>query len=150
WNTAQPAIADIALGEQGHAVPPDREPEQHPAPAAEWLEPRAAVPLSGPTPADGKQPLNRREGILRVYVADDPPTQQHIEDILTANTKRWSLESADPGPDGRPTLTYRVRLKKRLGSAELLEALHRDLGPSLAEYSPSFPLPNAASVADRG
>ncbi len=150
WNTVRPAIADIALGEQEQVVLSDRERERHPPPTAEWLEPSAAVPLVGAAPAGEEQPVNRREGMLRVYVADDPPTRQHIEEILTANTKRWSLESTDPGPDDRPALTYQVRLKKRLDSAGLLEVLHRDLGPSLAEYSPAPPPPDGASSADRG
>jgi len=40
------------------------------------------------------------------------------------------------GPDGLPTLTYQVRLKKRCGPDSLLGALRERLGPQLTEYSP--------------
>ena len=56
--------------------------------------------------------------------------------MLEDCTKRWGLESDDPGADGLPTLTYQVRLKKRCAPDDLLGALRDRLGPQLAEYSP--------------
>jgi hypothetical protein len=145
WNTASPVIADIALGEQNvprgqsvlDTIRSNHNPERHPQPVAEWLEQAEAVPLSTQAPPASELQSNRREGVLRVHAADDVPTRRAIEQVLNARTKRWTLESNGPGPDGLPELTYQVRLKKRVGSQELLEALHQEVGPKLAEYAPT-------------
>lgn len=134
WNTAPPVIADIALGEQDGS-----KGQKHPAPAAEWLEPAEATSLSNKPSQAGSPPADKREGILRVHAADDIPTRRAIEQVLETRTKRWTLESDSPGPDGLPELTYQVRLKKRVGSQELLQALHQEVGPQLAEYAPLRP-----------
>ena len=146
WNTSRPVIADIALGEQTvprgqsvlEALRPAQDAERHPAPVAEWFEPGMSLPL-----ADGREGVaagtpDRREGILRVHAADDVPTRRAIEDVLQVHAKRWTLESDDPGPDGLPTLTYQVRLKKRFDPPALLEALRKRLGPELADDSPAI------------
>lgn len=145
WSTSQPVIADIALGE--HQLPrgstvldtllPGREVERHPAPVAEWFEPGMAIPL-----ADGRESVatgaaDRREGILRVHAADDIPTRRTVDEVLQSHSKRWTLESDDPGPDGLPTFTYQVRLRKRFRPSDLLDALRERLAPALAEYSPA-------------
>jgi hypothetical protein len=57
--------------------------------------------------------------------------------VLNSHTKRWTLETDDPGPDGLPSLTYAIRLKKRIGVEVLLQALRERLGPRLAEYTPN-------------
>ena len=80
-----------------------------------------------------------------MHAADDIPTRRAIEEFLDSHTKRWTLESDDPGPDGLPTLTYCIRLKKRIGSEALLEALRGRLGPQLAEYTPSDGTENGGS-----
>jgi uncharacterized protein DUF4956 len=147
WNRTHPVIADIALGEQDipkgqsvlQALRPSKEPELHPSPVAEWFEATEAKPLVDPPSNDGDAPV-RRDGILRVRAADDFDTRRSIEGVLTSRAKRWTLESAEPGPDGLPALTYRVRLKKRQQWSELLEALQARLGPQLAER-------NSASAA---
>ncbi len=145
WNTAQPVIADIALGEQSvpkgqtmlQTLLPGKD-ERHPNPVAEWFEPAEKMPLGpGAAPATPPPPPPKREGILRVHAADDIPTRRAIEEFLDHHTKRWTLESDDPGPDGLPTLTYCIRLKKRIDSEALLQALRGRLGPRLAEYTPS-------------
>jgi hypothetical protein len=141
WNTSQPMIADIALGEQ--TVPAGqtvlealtKEGERHPKPAAEWFEPERTVPLDDQAPR-ARPATDRREGMLRVHAADDIPTRRLIEEVLESHTKRWELETDDPGPDNLPTLTYSIRLKKRTPSDALLEALRERLGPQLAEYTP--------------
>ena len=147
WNAAHPVIADIALGE--HQVPkgstvlqallPNNDAERHPAPLAEWFEPGMALPLGDGREAVAAGTPDKREGILRVHAADDIPTRRIIEEVLHSHTKRWTLESDDPGPDGLPTLTYQVRLKKRFDPPALLEALRSRLGPELAEYVPASP-----------
>lgn len=152
WNTAQPIIVDIALGE--HALPKGQSvlealasgkpPARHPTPLAEWLRPAVAKPLVGEgAPAAPDDPADRREGILRVHAADDIPTRRAVEEVLDAHTKRWALESDDPGADGLPTLTYEIRLKKRYQPSHLLDALQERLGPELAEYTST----NGASPA---
>ena len=144
WNTTQPAIVDIALGEQVlpegksvlQAITSPRPAERHPAPLAEWLEATAAKPLMGegevmPAPDPGAG----RDGILRVHAADDGATQREVEDVLGIFAKRWALESDDRGADGLPTLTYEIRLRKRCRPADLLQALRARLGPRLTEYT---------------
>jgi hypothetical protein len=146
WNTAQPVIVDIALGERPipegqslfQALTSSQPPARHPAPVAEWLEPAAAKPLveNGPTPTvDGG--TNRRDGMLRVHAADDIPTRREIEDVIDRHAKTWVFESDDRGADGLPTLTYEIRLKKRYQPAHLLGALQQRLGPHLAEIAPT-------------
>jgi hypothetical protein len=141
WQVSQPVIADIALGDQpakdgvlrtllGKAG------DRHPAPTAEWFRPEEVKPLTegGEVPA---APPSKREGILRVHAAADVETRRAVEAVLEDCSKRWGLESDDPGVDGLPTLTYQVRLKKRCGPDFLLGALRERLGPHLAEYSPN-------------
>jgi hypothetical protein len=146
WNTAQPAIVDIALGERSipegqslfQALTSSQPPARHPDPVAEWLETAAAKPLlgNGPTSTfeDGASPRN---GMLRVHAADDIPTRREIEEVIDEHAKRWAFESDDRGADGLPTLTYQIRLKKRYQPAHLLQALQQRLGPHLAETAPT-------------
>ena len=150
WNTTRPVIADIALGEstvpKGQTVLqtllPSQDPERHPDPVAEWFEPGVVIPLAGGREKVATGVADRREGILRVHAADDVPTRRAIDEVLDAHAKRWTLESDDPGPDGLPTLTYQVRLKKRFEPGALLGALRERLGPKLAEYAPASPPAN--------
>ncbi|HYC33477.1 MAG TPA: DUF4956 domain-containing protein, partial [Gemmatimonadales bacterium] len=77
WNTAQPVIADIALGEQRvprgqtilQTILPGNDPERHPAPVAEWFEPGMSIPLAGGKQITASGTAERREGILRVHAA---------------------------------------------------------------------------------
>ena len=145
WNTAQPVIVDIALGERSipegqslfQALTSSQPPGRHPAPVAEWLEPAAAKPLleNGPTPTV-ENGTSRRNGLLRVHAADDIPTRREIEEVIDEHAKRWVFESDDRGADGLPTLTYEIRLKQRYQPAHLLGALQHRLGPHLAETAP--------------
>ena len=152
WNISEPVIADIALGEQAvpkgqtvlQALRPAKDGERHPNPVAEWYEPGETLPL-GPGAHVPPPPPPKREGILRVHAADDIPTRRAIEGLLDSHTKRWTLESDDPGPDGLPTLTYSIRLKKRIGSEELLESSRGDW----ARSSPSTP-PSSRRTAGQG
>ncbi len=82
-------------------------------------------------------PLAKRKGILRVHAADDIPTRRAIEGLLDSHTKRWTLESDDPGP-GRPC--PRLPIASDSGSGSAPRSCSRrcgdGLGPKLAEYSP--------------
>jgi hypothetical protein len=124
WNISPPDIADVALGEPRSdlyaGLPVPR--------VAEWLKPAETMKLDSPAavPSDG---VNRREGILRVRAVDDASSRERVEAVLQDFAKRWSLESEDASLDGAPTLTYQVRLKKRVNSEGLLTALHQQLGP---------------------
>lgn len=145
WNSTQPVIVDIALGERPlpkeqsvlEAITAPKPTERHPAPVAEWLEPTQAKPLMGDD-AGGAEPAppTGRSGMLRVHAADDGATRREVEDVLGIFAKRWALESDDRGADGLPTLTYEIRLRKRCRPADLLQALKARLGPRLTEYSP--------------
>ncbi len=145
WNTSQPVIADIALGEQqppkGSSVLqvllPGRDAERHPAPVAEWFEPGMTMPLADGSETTAAGRPDKREGILRVHAADDIPTRRAIEEVLHVHAKRWTLESDDPGPDALPTLTYQVRLRKRFDPQALLDGLRRRLAPELSQYNPA-------------
>ena len=146
WNTAQPMIVDIALGERSipegqslfQAITSSEPPARHPAPIAEWFEPAAAKPLleNGAARTVEQDPL-RRQGILRVHAADDIPTRREVEEVVDAHAKTWAFESDDRGADGLPTLTYEIRLKTRYQPAPLLGALQERLGPRLAETPPT-------------
>jgi hypothetical protein len=146
WNTAQPVIVDIALGERSipegqslfQAITSSGPPARHPAPVAEWFEPAAAKPLleNGAPRIVEHDPL-RRLGILRVHAADDIPTRREVEEVIDAHAKTWALESDDRGADDLPTLTYEIRLKKKYQPAHLLGALQERLGPRLAETPPT-------------
>jgi hypothetical protein len=125
WNVSPPEIADIALGQQ----PGSEHPGDPLLPrVAEWLKPTETMKLdvSGAKPANG---ASKREGMLRVRAADDQPTRANVESVLQQFAKRWTLESDDTALDGTPTLTYQVRLNKRVDPEELLTALHRQLKP---------------------
>src|SRR5688572_8595955 len=145
WNSAQPVIVDIALGEHPlpegksvlQAITSPRPPERHPVPVAEWLEPTEARPLMAQGEVGTRQDaLSGRDGILRVHAADDGATRRVVEEVLGTHAKRWALESDDRGADGLPTLTYEIRLRKRFRPADLLQTLRGRLGPKLAEYPP--------------
>jgi Domain of unknown function (DUF4956) len=144
WQTSQPVIADIALGEQpvrkGQGVLQTilgKETDRHPAPMAEWFKPGEVKSLTEGGEAPVETP-SKRDGILRVHAADDVEIRRAVEAVLGDYTKRWGLESDDAGADGLPTLTYEVRLKKRCGPDDLLGALRERLGPKLTEYTPNL------------
>jgi hypothetical protein len=153
WNTSQPVIADIALGE--HNVPEGqtvldaltKEGERHPKPIAEWFEPEKAVTLDDRESTEHPNG-SKREGMLRVHAADDIPTRRLVEEVLDRHTKRWELETDDPGPDKLPTLTYAIRLKKRTSPDALLHALRERLGPQLTEYTPNRQVGNGTPKPD--
>lgn len=67
-------------------------------------------------------------------VLSDPP---FLEDQLggLVDPEGWALETDDPGPDGLPTLTYCIRLKKRTPPEAILEGLRERLGPALTQYA---------------
>jgi hypothetical protein len=122
WNNSPADIAEIALGKagSGHYDGP-------PLPrVAEWLRPAETMKLDTPAamPSNGH---SRREGMLRVRAVDNPSSRATVEAVLQTFAKRWSLESDEAGFDGAPTLTYQVRLKKRVDSDELLTVLHEQL-----------------------
>ena len=112
--------AGRSAGERRRAADtPGQGGDRHPAPMAEWFRPEEVKPLTegGEVPAP---PPSKREGILRVHAAADVETRRAVEAVLEDCTKRWGLESDDPGVDGLPTLTYQVRLKKRCAPDALL------------------------------
>jgi hypothetical protein len=133
WNVSPPEIAEIALGEQQSS---QRQVDPLAPRIAEWLKPTEMMKLDAPGPksVDG---ASKREGMLRVRAVDDYVTRTTVETVLQQFAKQWSFESNDSGLDGAPTLTYQVRLKKRVNPEELLTALHRELGPREAESAPA-------------
>jgi hypothetical protein len=156
WNTAQPVIVDIALGERSvpegqtlfQAITSSEPSTRHPSPVAEWYEAAAAEPLAEPRVEKGAAPTpengtGKLEGMLRVHAADDIGTRREVEDVIDAHAKRWVFESDDRGADGLPTLTYDIRLKKRYQPAHLLAALQERLGPRLAEATRDETAPRA-------
>jgi hypothetical protein len=140
WNVSPSEIADIALGQQpGSERPGDPQMPR----VAEWLKPTDMMKLDAPEarPMDG---ASKREGMLRVRAADDASTRATVEGVLQQFAKRWTFESDDTALDGALTLTYQVRLNKRVDPEELLTALHQQLGPQDSHNrtpSGSSPLP---------
>src|SRR5690349_2054767 len=143
WHTSDPVIADIALGKLSlpegqnvfEALSGDRRPPR--AVEAEWYGAQQAVSLADHRPA--KSEPDRRDGLLRLQAADDVPTRRSVEEVLETQTKRWALQGGGVNQDGRPELTYAVRLKKRIPPETLLEALRERLGEQVAEYTPMKP-----------
>jgi hypothetical protein len=139
WQTSDPVIADIALGEltlpEGQtmleALSGDKLPPR--AAEAEWYSAQHAVSLGERRSAKS---ADKRDGLLRLQASDDVTTRGAIEEVLESHTKRWALHGGGVDQDGRPELTYAVRLKKRIPSELLLEALRDRLGEQLAEYTP--------------
>ena len=86
--------------------------------------------------------------MLRVHAADDISTRRAIEEVLDSHTKRWELGSDDPGPDNLPTLTYCIRLKKRIPADALLEALRERLAPSSPNTLRKRPTGTARAARD--
>ena len=98
-----------------------------------------SIPLAAGKEAKASGTAERREGILRVHAADDIQTRRAVDEVLKEHAKRWTLETDDPGPDGLPTLTYEVRLKKRSAPPALLDALRARLEPELTPKLPAEP-----------
>jgi hypothetical protein len=125
WDVSPPEIADIALGQQPGS---ERQGDPQMPRVAEWPEPTEIMKLDAP----GARPMDeasKRESMLRVRAADDASTRATVEGVMQQFAKRWTFESDDTALDGAPTLTYQVRLNKRVDPEELLTALHQQLGP---------------------
>src|SRR5437762_6546472 len=67
-----------------------------------------------------------------LLVDADPTAQRMVERALDRLTKRWRLVEQASGTDGRTTLTYEVRLKKKTTRAALIEAIAREAAPQVA------------------
>jgi Domain of unknown function (DUF4956) len=152
WHTSDPVIADIALGEMKvpdgqtvlQALSGNRQPPR--AVAAEWYEAEQAVALDGN--GSGKRAPDKRDGLLRLQAADDAPTRRSIEEVLESHTKRWALQGNGTNQDGKSELTYAVRLKKRIPSDAVLEALRQRMGEQVGEYTPMKPAHHGSSPDD--
>src|SRR6266567_163515 len=64
-----------------------------------------------------------------LLVDADPPAQPLVERMLERLTKSWRLIEEGSGTDGRMTLTYEVRLKKKTTRAALIDAIAREAAP---------------------
>src|SRR5207245_10526306 len=67
-----------------------------------------------------------------LLVVADPPAQPLVERMLERLTKSWRLLEQGSGTDGRVTLTYEVRLKKKTTRAALIDAIAREAAPHVA------------------
>ncbi len=67
-----------------------------------------------------------------LLVDADPPAQPLVERMLERLTKSWRLIEEGSGTDGRMTLTYEVRLKKKTTRAALIDAIAREAAPHVA------------------
>ena len=122
WNTAQPAIVDIALGER--SIPEGQSLFQAITSGSRRGDIRLRLRSGssrlgrshcwrGRRPQPSRTGIERRQGILRVHAAEDSRTRRDVEEVIDAHAKRWVFESDDRGADGLPTLTYEIQLKKR-------------------------------------
>jgi len=67
-----------------------------------------------------------------LLVDADPAAQPLVERMLERLTKSWRLLEQGSGTDGRVTLTYEVRLKKKTTRAALIDAIAREAAPHVA------------------
>ena len=67
-----------------------------------------------------------------LLVDADAPAQPLVERMLERLTKSWRLLEQGSGTDGRVTLTYEVRLKKKTTRAALIDAIAREAAPHVA------------------
>ena len=63
-----------------------------------------------------------------------PHEVEHISPDMAAitHTKSWRLMEQVSGTNGRTTLTYEVRLKKKTTRAALIDAIAREAAPHVA------------------
>jgi len=67
-----------------------------------------------------------------LLVEADPAAQPLVERMLERLTKGWRLIEQVSGKDGRMTLTYELRLKKKTTRAALIDAIAREAAPQVA------------------
>ena len=67
-----------------------------------------------------------------LLVDADPAAQPLVERMLERLTKSWRLIEQVSGKDGRMTLTYELRLKKKTTRAALIDAIAREAAPQVA------------------
>jgi hypothetical protein len=67
-----------------------------------------------------------------LLVDADATAQPMVERALDRLTKRWRLIEQGSGADGRITLTYDVRLKKKTTRSGLIDAIAREAAPHVA------------------
>src|SRR6184192_1575442 len=67
-----------------------------------------------------------------LLVEADPAAQPLVERMLERLTKSWRLIEQVSGKDGRMTLTYELRLKKKTTRAALIDAIAREAAPQVA------------------
>jgi hypothetical protein len=79
-------------------------------------------PIAAALPAAGEE----------LVVDADAAAQPLVERALDRLTKRWRLLEQGSGTDGRITLTYEVRLKKKTLRSALIDAVAREAAPHVA------------------
>ncbi len=70
----------------------------------------------------GLKKKKRFNGLVLVHVGQLEAAQKKVEQLLAERTEHWKLAEIQPGPDGKSTLEYLVRLETG-APAELLEAV---------------------------
>ncbi len=77
----------------------------------------------------GVKKKKRFNGLVLVHVAELDQAQKAVEQLLEEGTERWKLAEIQPGPDGKSTLEYLVRLADTAFPGTVLEALKTRLAP---------------------
>jgi len=74
----------------------------------------------------GERRRPRYDATIRIVATSDPTAiKPAIESVLSGQAKSWWLEASTLADVGRPTLLYRVRLKKSVPGPLLAEAVRR-------------------------
>jgi hypothetical protein len=96
-----------------------------------------AAEASAGIPDEGK---GRRDWLLRVHVAGTAAEGRRVAEPLLATTaKQWQFLRAQSTVWGEETLEYRVRLKKKMDSAEFAGRLRAAAGPAVKKVELSPP-----------
>ena len=80
-----------------------------------------------------KVPKPRFDTHLRIVMQpeDAVAVRQAVEQVLTAQAKRWEFDKAGPADGGRALALYRVRFKKSIPNTLVVEAIRRAVIPKM-------------------
>ena len=71
----------------------------------------------------GRKKKRRFDAVLSVQAVDLKPAQRVVEEVLTAEAKRWQIDEITPKKSGRTLLKYVVRLDAQTQPELILETL---------------------------
>jgi hypothetical protein len=76
------------------------------------------------------KPARPLDGMVRVQTTDPEEARRQIEAVLSTQVKEWKYNGTQRDAAGKPTLEYRVRLRKSIPATVLAAELKNRLGAS--------------------